>query len=64
MLPGTSSQEDVPGSVFLEDGDDGSYGSDGTNGKDGSNKTNETNARLVRCGNHQRLLGLLVLLAP
>lgn len=37
MLPGTSSQEDVPGSVFLEDG---SYGSDGKDGTYGTNRTN------------------------
>lgn len=44
MLPGTSSQENVPGSVFLEDygGDeeDGSYGSYGKDGTYGTNRTN------------------------
>ena len=63
MLPGISSCEDVPGSVFFEDDgdDDGTYVSDwGTNEKDVTNKTNETNARLVRCDNHQWLLVLLV----
>lgn len=48
MLPGTSSQENVPGSVFLEDGgdeEDGSYGSYGSYGKDGTYGTNRINIR-------------------